>query len=318
MNWGLTHGMIGRSREALSPSLAAIGPNRYLGRADFLKMLGLAFAVHALIFFIASMFPHEKVVSIPVRALSFKLGDQDRIAAFGTPTGGHPSAAVSAPTMHASERIAARPMPAPAPVAAPKPAPAPIPVKAQKIAPSQPVVRQPPAETPQPTLAALPVPQPPVPSPPLPNFQPAPAIAPTPQQYVREVGQVAPAPQATGGTQGNPSGAIGGAGTESTQTQQTTEAVRQRYEQDISGWIERHKIYPAEAGGTQGRVVVRMRIDRAGTVRYYALEQSSGNAAIDAAAVDMIRRANPVPPAPANYPAGNLIEFLIPITFRAP
>jgi hypothetical protein len=32
----------------------------------------------------------------------------------------------------------------------------------------------------------------------------------------------------------------------------------------------------------------------------------------------MIRRANPVPAIPADYPAGNLIEFLIPITFEAP
>ena len=32
----------------------------------------------------------------------------------------------------------------------------------------------------------------------------------------------------------------------------------------------------------------------------------------------MIRRANPVPSVPENYPAGSLIEFLIPITFAHP
>ena len=67
-----------------------------------------------------------------------------------------------------------------------------------------------------------------------------------------------------------------------------------------------------------GRAIVRMRINRAGYVRYYALEESSGNAALDAAALAMIRRANPMPTPPSNYPAGNLIEFLIPINFEKP
>jgi protein TonB len=64
--------------------------------------------------------------------------------------------------------------------------------------------------------------------------------------------------------------------------------------------------------------VMRVRIDRGGAVRYAALEESSGIDILDAAAIDMIRRANPMPAAPANYPTGDLIEFLIPITFRAP
>jgi len=117
---------------------------------------------------------------------------------------------------------------------------------------------------------------------------------------------------------GSRDGAIGGQGSQMTMTQQTEQAIRERYEQQISTWIERHKRYPVGADGRAGRVVIRMRIDRAGAVRYYALEQSSGVAVIDATAVDMIRRANPVPAVPANYPAGNLIEFLIPITFQAP
>ena len=274
------------------PSFAALGPNSYLTRADFFKMLGAALAVHLFIFAIAAFFPHEKVTNIPVRALSFKLGDQDRIAALAPA----PASTVrpSAPTMHAfgnpvSARVSYTP-----PIAKSAPVVKPVPAKPTKIAP-------------------------------LPVVQTAPAIAPAPQQYVREVGQptpqLAPLP-ATAGTYAAPTGiATGmtnGASAQTMQSEQTAREIRDRYEQQISGWIERHKYYPPDAGGRAGRVVIRMRIDRAGAIRYYALEQSSGIAAIDAAAIDMVRRANPVPAVPENYPAGNLVEFLIPIGFSVP
>lgn len=306
MKWGLTQGMLGRALETLAPSMTAVGPNTYLTRNDFFKMLGFAFGAHVLVFGIASLFPHEEVTNIPVRALSFKLGDEDRVAAYGAPTGvGVSTAPIAAPVMramaHEPERVAPVAAPVPAPVA--KPVVPPKPVKAAKIAP---------------------IPKP-VPVPVKPAYTPsisAPAIAATPQQYVREVGQanaLAPLP-----TTQNPvgygarDGAIGGQGTVTTQTEKTAREIRQRYEQQISSWIERHKLYPAEAAGRSGRVTIRMRIDRAGTIRYYAIEQSSGVQAIDAAAVDMIRRANPVPAVPENYSSDNSLEFLIPINFQPP
>lgn len=309
MKWGLTQGMIGRTRESLAPSLAATGPNIYLDRTDFFKMFGAAFVVHGLVFLIASLMPAKEVTNIPVRALSFKLGDQDRIAAYAPSVAPAPQPEVSAPVMQASsgERISATPQPVPPP--APEPKPEPKPLKPQKIDPLlQPKPKQTytPSEQYQqpapPPLAALPA-----------------AIASTPQQYVREVGQVpmpAPQPQQAAPTQGTPQGAVGGQGNVNIQTEQTSREIRDRYEQQISGWIKRHQVYPAEAGGRTGRVVIRMRIDRGGTVRYYALEESSGIQALDLAALDMIRRANPMPMAPVNYPAGSLIEFLIPINFR--
>ena len=96
------------------------------------------------------------------------------------------------------------------------------------------------------------------------------------------------------------------------------ELIRQRYEQRISAWVAQHKLYPPSAAGKEGRVVVRIRIDRLGYVRFFAIEQSSGVKALDDAAIDMVKRANPLPKPPANYPAGDLIEFLIPIGFAAP
>ncbi len=89
------------------------------------------------------------------------------------------------------------------------------------------------------------------------------------------------------------------------------------YEQLISLWIQKFKIYPAEARsqGMQGETVVRIRIDRQGNIRYYVLEHSTGYQVLDRAAIDMIRRANPVPAVPADYPKGDLMEFLIPVGF---
>jgi TonB family protein len=95
-----------------------------------------------------------------------------------------------------------------------------------------------------------------------------------------------------------------------------TAAIRLRYEQRISAWVAQQRYYPKGAGGRSGRAIVRVRVDRSGYVRYYTVEKTSGYAIFDSAAIDMIRKANPMPHAPKNYPAGNLIEFLIPITFK--
>ncbi len=91
-----------------------------------------------------------------------------------------------------------------------------------------------------------------------------------------------------------------------------------RYEQLISLWVKKFLIYPEEARaeGIVGDTVVRVRIDRRGSIRYYALERSTGYPELDRAAIDMIRRANPVPAVPNNYPQGDLLEFLIPVSFK--
>jgi protein TonB len=289
MNWGLTQGILGRNRSTLAPSALALGPNRYLTQRDFLKMLGLAFLIHLGVFVIAAMLPNDTVTNIPVRALSFKLGDEQKVSA-------------AAPALIASA-------PAPAPVARPV-------MQATNADTWQASPNKPAPELPAP-LKRAPKPEAPKPTPKPPRvvkvMDPAPAVAPTPQQYVREVG--APSPQVVANVTNPPNAGIA---PQASADAQTTQAIRARYEQAISSWIQQHKYYPPAAGGREGRAIVRMRIDRMGNVRYYAVEQSAGLVALDDAALDMIRRANPVPAVPDSYPAGNLVEFLIPITFRAP
>jgi periplasmic protein TonB len=93
--------------------------------------------------------------------------------------------------------------------------------------------------------------------------------------------------------------------------------VKAVYEQKISLWIRKFKLYPesARAQGMQGSTVVRIRIDRRGNIRYSGLEGNTGYVELDRAALDMVRRANPVPAVPDNYPEGDMFEFLIPVNF---
>lgn len=340
----LQKGMMGIGQASLAPSLAALGPNRYLREKDFFTMLGIAFAAHLMVILIMGILPKEKVTDIPVRALSFKIGGQNRLAAFGNPLGVGATVPALKPVAQPQPRTETwrpkpqqKPVTTPAPLkpipslTAPKPTaiPKPSPVKTVPLVP--PEQRQMPEENRTDTLPPIePVPSrletpapvvAPAPEQEMPSALPsteiltqvaAPAIAPEPQRYVREVGA------APNMGQGIATGSANGQGTENTMSSGTAQEIRERYEQQISAWIQQHKVYPAQANGAEGRVVARMRIDRAGYVRYYAIEQSSGNAVLDAAAIDMIRRANPVPAVPASYPAGSLIEFLIPITFRVP
>lgn len=92
-----------------------------------------------------------------------------------------------------------------------------------------------------------------------------------------------------------------------------------RYEQILSAWIQQHKVYPQEAyaSGMQGRVLLRIRIDRAGNVISRRIEQSSGYSLLDQAVMVAIQNANPVPRVPMAYPGGKMLEFRIPIDFRA-
>lgn len=96
-----------------------------------------------------------------------------------------------------------------------------------------------------------------------------------------------------------------------------TQEVVKRYTQIISMWVNRHYNYPSEARnlGMQGVAVVRLRIDRYGNITFFKLDKQTGHRALDKAALEMVERANPVPPVPDDYPSDQLIEFLIPVKF---
>jgi|GEM_PF-972350 len=95
------------------------------------------------------------------------------------------------------------------------------------------------------------------------------------------------------------------------------EIVR-RYEQEISLWVARHKVYPesAKKQGIEGNAIVRIRVNRNGSIIYSSIEQSSGNNTIDDAVMEMVRQSDPVPHIPDDYPQGSQLEFLIPVSFN--
>jgi periplasmic protein TonB len=122
-----------------------------------------------------------------------------------------------------------------------------------------------------------------------------------PKQFIRNTNTAAPAQKIVPGTS----------------TASDAEIMR-RYEQVISLWIKKFKLYPDEARnqGMEGETVVRIRIDRRGNIKYCALERSTGYQILDHAAIAMIKRANPVPAVPHDYPPGDQMEFLIPVNFH--
>lgn len=79
--------------------------------------------------------------------------------------------------------------------------------------------------------------------------------------------------------------------------------------------IERQK--RAMANATRAAdVVVRFTIDHRGRLLALDIAKGSGDARYDQAALDIVRRADPMPPPPPDLPEQNL-NFRIPISFRA-
>jgi protein TonB len=90
------------------------------------------------------------------------------------------------------------------------------------------------------------------------------------------------------------------------------------YDQQISKLIAKHRFYPplARSKAIKGNGVVRLRINRQGKIVERRMETSTGDKMLDEAALEMVRRANPLPAVPKNYPAGAFVEFLVPVAYQ--
>ena len=93
-----------------------------------------------------------------------------------------------------------------------------------------------------------------------------------------------------------------------------TEASARAYNALVFGHIQRFKRYPASARGASGTVMVRFELNRAGGVIASAVTKSSGNAALDQEALDLLSRASPFPPFPAAKP-GDRDSYIAPVNF---
>jgi periplasmic protein TonB len=94
-------------------------------------------------------------------------------------------------------------------------------------------------------------------------------------------------------------------------------AALQSWRRDLIAQIERHKRFPAGAAGQSGVARVAFSIDRSGRVTEVRIAASSGSAALDEAALDLIWRSQPFPAPPPALPESDL-SFVAPVRYLPP
>jgi len=205
--------------------------------------------------------------------------------------------------------------PIPAQADAP-PEPMPLPALVASVSAAQ-ALPEPAATETAPAAPSEPEPAPPqqTQTTPAPQAPPSPPDGrpPRPAEQSRPASAAAPAQRAAG------SGGKAQAGDRNTAPTATLSAGDRRslmtdWGGQIRALIERHKRFP-DAAKRNGRVVLNVRVNRDGALQGVAIQKSSGDAALDAAALDAVRRAAPFPPAPKTLP-GPTFLFALPISFR--
>ena len=99
-------------------------------------------------------------------------------------------------------------------------------------------------------------------------------------------------------------------------TGESARRVRTTWQRQLLAHLDRHKRYPSGATHPTGQVTLSFVLDRVGHVVSASVLQGSGDAALDQAALTMIRRSDPVPQPPPLV-ADEGLNFSIPVVFRA-
>lgn len=89
-----------------------------------------------------------------------------------------------------------------------------------------------------------------------------------------------------------------------------------RYIATLMRQLNRHKTYPPalKKAKTEGRVVLRFTLDKSGRLMASAVQQSSGHAELDRAAMEMLARASPLPAIP-DFMARDELALAIPVEY---
>ena len=207
------------------------------------------------------------------------------------------------------------PEPVPEPELVPEPEPPPEPEPEPEPTPEPPpkelVVEQPPAPEPE-----MKIPEPPkierrdavvLPTPPLPPkaVRKPPPKKPAPPKRARAPQTTAPiSTQRQANRATAPNAGVSAA----------SPAATASWRSSLASHLNRFKRYPPGATRT-GVATIRFTIDRSGRVTGSRLVSSSGDATLDAEAVSLPRRANPVPAPPPGFGSGNTITMTVPIRF---
>jgi protein TonB len=107
-----------------------------------------------------------------------------------------------------------------------------------------------------------------------------------------------------------------GRGTEDQLVPRTSDAIP-TWKTQIVALLERNKRYPetAQSRREQGVAQVFFSLDRQGRVIDTQLRRSSGVSALDEEALALVRRAQPFPPPPPEWP-GERVDLTVPISFN--
>lgn len=247
--------------------------------------------------------------------------------AIGTSLAAHAAAAVWLTGQDGPQRDG-DPDDAPAILVAFVPAPAPA-EPPRMVLPQAPAALEPGEPDSAPDLPAvdpvtLPEPAKPLPEPPKrteapPKADAAPAAAPKPKEMAvaakpkdpkpKEKPEAKPTEKAKPAPKAKPAAA----GAASKTAKAGNPAGNKKWASKIRSRIERKKSYPAAAQGAAGSVKVRLRIAASGALGGVTVVGSSGNAALDAAALKAVTSAAPFPAAPAGSDGA---EFSLTMTFQ--
>lgn len=98
-------------------------------------------------------------------------------------------------------------------------------------------------------------------------------------------------------------------------TGESLRRVRATWQKELAAHLGKYKRYPADRPPQSAEIVIRFVLDRTGHVASASVVKSAGDSAFDDAALDMMRRADPVPPPPPSL-ADQGLSFSMPVIFR--
>jgi protein TonB len=249
--------------------------------------------------------PAQRLGLAPPRSLT-----PDPRAQPAPPQPGPTPAEKPTPTTEPAKQEAAKPEPEQQQAAA-APPPPPEPKLEQALPP---VEAPPPPLTAQdfPKAAPPPPPKTPPPPPPPQRAQAPPPPTPPPRQ------QLQPSPLSTAPQQRAPADSQAAA-RPSPLTNPASQYGQRKAEDDylwqVSRILSQHQQFVRNVTTEQGSVVLRMTVARDGRLVDAGLSQSSGVAALDATALNLIRQAGPYPRLPPDI-AGAQHSFVLPLHFR--
>ncbi|WPZ35139.1 TonB family protein [Thalassobaculum sp. OXR-137] len=216
------------------------------------------------------------------------------------------------------ERVAPPPPLEPVKIERPDPVEKPVEVKPEPVTVARVEPEAPPVETPP-----MPVTRPQPPQPQKPRVEQTPP-RPAPQQTAA-LSVDAPTAQSAQPAAAQTQGAAGRSGVGQSQQSSTAQAssgggrpgVTVDYASILQAWLEDHKEYPRRARSRrqEGVVMLYFVMDRAGNVLDYRIDRSSGYDLLDREVEQMIQRAQPLPPMPAEMTQARL-ELVVPVQFQ--